>query len=113
MGFFFLGFGGVRKSDSNEAWVSFFVETSVREWKDDDAVIKETDLVLWSCRTCSDCGDDESFEWGSHDFKIGVKELLRVRSMVCDFRESMGLFSWNLLIFEIIYLRNQIIYFKT
>ena len=33
--------------------------------------------------------------------------------MVCDFRESMGLFSWNLLIFEIIYLRNQIIYFKT
>lgn len=31
MGFFFLGFGEVRKSDSNEAWVSFFVEASVRE----------------------------------------------------------------------------------
>ena len=46
MGFFFLGFGGVRKSDSDESRVSFFVETSVREGKDDDAVVKETDLVL-------------------------------------------------------------------
>ena len=31
MGFFFLGVVGVRKSDSEEAWVIFFVETSVRE----------------------------------------------------------------------------------
>lgn len=73
MGVFLLGLiGGFWRSDSARNWVAFFVGSTTSVWRED----KLTDLVLGRWRSGSGSGW-WSLEWESHEFKMGVEELLR------------------------------------
>lgn len=64
------------RSDSERARVIFLEESLQMGHKEQDEAESEMEWVLGIWWKISGSGD-ESFAWGSHEFSIGVEELLK------------------------------------